>query len=532
MGNKSTDEPREDDEIFKFTSNNPKSSVIVTSDQKNASVDKLVNSTESLTDSHFENNSVAEEKFIQKACSNYTDCQSSSLNRKYFENLEQSPEEGKTKEKLEDALQNSCSTFNEIENDEESVKAVLEFLDNIIDGEDFDVETSYLENDEIEQNITKKIETSMQLFSNLLIEETSEIVKGEKIPRDDEADDLDNKFTNNMSIENLWMEYDCSYANELDEIIITVSNRQKEEKLSSFLACETSCSESSLLSNDYNDGWLAISEPLTEVNNLEHSTQDVTSAISHLRHQLTEILPHSGGSHDYCNQESYDIENLIDEVVETKCEEERSNELLLSYKRSLSPIVEEPEVEDMQSSIHSTNKITLNGSTTTIESSVDALDVSLGQMPKTLYASNDTLFAFEDSFNDIDIVSPRILPPSNKTHDKFGDEISQSQMFPLKETSEKISEISYKSSNDDCEISYSDEHTESHNTQLMENTMGQDLTISINEIKTCISKDKEEERLSEISEPTFDSEIYDKAHLSIDEQCRFNYCKGTLLKSI
>lgn len=530
MGNKSTEEPDED-RIFGITS---LSSIIVASDQKSSSVDKLINSTESLvTDFRINRNTFKENIFLnggeinsknadfnQRACSNAIDSQH--LSRKSFESCTQSDDNfGQRKDKFEIVEIRSENPCPLKEYDEDTVEAVLEFLDNIIDGEDFDEDSLCVENDgPFEQNITKKIESSMQLFSDLSSVKTSEIVKLEINPQDNKDNDLKNKITNNLFVENLWMAYD--YESELD-LEDAVSNfHEKKESIYNKERNKSYCEVNININEDCNGEWSVNTEPpLKKFSDDVDSFQDVTAAILHLRHQLSEILPHSGESLEYFNQDKYDVEDQTEELAETNCSNERSDEIVLSYKRPLSPIVEESEVEELQSSIHTSNKIGNNDSTTTIESSVDPLDAFMGQVPKTLYASNDTLFAFEDSFNDTDIVSPKNLPTPQKSHDdKFCENIAQSEKGLSREISENTTEIlPFKNYYNFCD--YDKEGSESNNTQQTENNIGADL-LTDNGTKSCISIDKDEERLSEISEPTFDSEIFDKANMTVNEHCQFS----------
>lgn len=514
---------------------------MVTSEKNSSSVEKLVDSKESLLeDSHVDNNSFV----LANAVRHETDIESceEKCNDDRLSTHSESPNRNNqlnnassATSSVDDINEAAESPIKKLElrppysseygNDEESVEAVLEFLDNIIDGEDSDNEEEEEEADtnlacvEVKQptthepffepNISKKIETSMQLFSSMMpIDDRSDFVVVDCARRDSEVN-VDLTDINPLFLADDWMNYD--YGNVFE----AHANRPEEFRFidERSLTFEHGCKQSNEV---YEDGWHATSEPLEEVFDAEPS-QDVTSAILDLRLQLEEMLPHSGGNvNEFFNQDEQDEqdENQHEEAEAAEPEpfKKQSNELLLNYKRSLSPIVEEPEAEDQPSSIRSANKMSsFNDSTTSAESSsFNALDALMGQAPRTLYASNDTLFAFEDSFNDTDIVSPR----------------KQSQLELQKKSFEENSQArvnEFSSSHVDSEMSNADEHTDSYSTQPTEHTVGQDFTTS-NEMKTCISVDKEEERLSEISEPTFDSEMSEKTDLNFDFRLPNYWC--------
>lgn len=481
---------------------------MVTSEKNSSSVEKLVDSKESLleeSNSYIVSNEhatpnveVVEEMSnqVQSSFSHASLNHPESPNHNYDKKSIDMPTESPIK------LQLRPSHAADYENDDESVEAVLEFLDNVINGEDSDndEDDNMLASVEInttatkcetffEPNISKKIETSMQLFSSMLVHETTDFDGNRDSSANVDLTDISPIFDD-------WMTYDRTHFD--------THKTRPEFPFIKESSMTFECKNDSQCDEVYDDGWQAISEPLEEVFDFEQS-HDVTSAILDLRHQLANSLPHSGGnSNEFFNQHDDDELNeenqLVDEAASTEPEpfKKQSNELLLNYKRSLSPIVEEPEAEDQPSSIRSMNKLSsFNDSTTSAESSsFNALDALMGQMPRTLYASNDTLFAFEDSFNDNDIVSPRKLQPQQEFAKKSVDENTQSS---------RVNDV-------DSEMSNADEHTDSHSTQP---TIGHDFTAS-NEMKTCISVDKEEERLSEISEPTFDSEMSERTDFNFD----------------
>lgn len=476
---------------------------MVTSEKNSSSVEKLVDSKESLleesnsytvsNDHATPNVEVVEEMCnqVQSSFSNASLDPPESPNHNYDKKSIDMSTESPIK------LELRPSNVADYENDDESVEAVLEFLDNVINGEDSDndedenmleINTTATKCEPFfEPNISKKIETSMQLFSSMLVHETTDFDGNRDSSANVDLTDITPVFDD-------WMTYDFDTHKTRPEFPFINESSMTFE-----------CKNDSQCDEVYDDGWQATSEPLEEVFDFEQS-HDVTSAILDLRLQLEEMLPHSGGNNnEFFNQQDDDDElneeNQIEDEAATSEPEpfkKQSNELLLNYKRSLSPIVEEPEAEDQPSSIRSMNKLSsFNDSTTSAESSsFNALDALMGQIPRTLYASNDTLFAFEDSFNDNDIVSPRKLQPQQEFAKKSVDENTQSL---------RVNDV-------DSEMSNADEHTDSHSTQP---TIGHDFTAS-NEMKTCISVDKEDERLSEISEPTFDSEMSEKTDFNFD----------------
>lgn len=167
--------------------------------------------------------------------------------------------------------------------------------------------------------------------------------------------------------------------------------------------------------------------------------EDMTSTFDQLRRQLTEMLPHAQGmsvhndfldDDDLTNKDStspsenYGIKyGDLDEATNAASFDllgsllnpaEPVTELNINYnnyKRPLSPILEESECDESVCRTFVFNNETklLDSTSTGVMESADA--AVMGQMPKTLMASNDTLFNFEDTLSDQTdnlLMSPRL----------------------------------------------------------------------------------------------------------------------------
>lgn len=320
--------------------------------------------------------------------------------------------------------------------------------------------------------------------------------------------------------------------------------------------------------------------------------EDMTSTFDQLRRQLTEMLPHAQGMsahNDFLDDdlnkdsnspsENYGIKyGELDEasnagsfdLIGTILNPEPVTELNINYnnyKRPLSPILEESECDETCRTFVMNNETKLLDSTSTgvMESSYDAV---MGQMPKNLMASNDTLFNFEDTLSDpTDILmSPRIHTAGsstsstlsrNESHDRLSNERT-----PTNEELPKIPtgdmNINYKCQDAidilkknirqhplslDLNISENDSASptkydlakmaleegswplELPEAQQIVNDLSspeqnktadslsfeQDITYTIDDQKTCVSfvLKNDDERISEISEPLFASESLD-----------------------
>lgn len=217
------------------------------------------------------------------------------------------------------------------------------------------------------------------------------------------------------------------------------------------------------------DGWYLHSQSRSDTfdicedidddeNETDGNMEDMSSTFDQLRRQLTEMLPHAQGmsahndflDDDLNNKDSnspsdnYGIKyGELDEasnagafdLIGAILNPEPVTELNINYnnyKRPLSPIMEESECDETCRTFIMNNDTKLLDSTSTgiMESASDAV---MGQMPKNLMASNDTLFNFEDTLSDqTDILmSPRITGNGsstsstlsrNESHDRISNE--------------------------------------------------------------------------------------------------------------
>lgn len=202
--------------------------------------------------------------------------------------------------------------------------------------------------------------------------------------------------------------------------------------------------------------------------------EDMTSTFDQLRRQLTEMLPHAQGMSVHNDFLDDDLTNNKDSISPSDkydgVLDEASNAasfdllgLLLNpepvtelninynnYKRPLSPILEESECDETCRTFVFNNETKLLDSTSTgVMESISAGDAAvMGHMPKTLMASNDTLFNFEDTLSDHTdnlLMSPRMHTAGSsssstlsrhESHDRISNERT-----PTNEELPKIGEI-------------------------------------------------------------------------------------------
>lgn len=200
------------------------------------------------------------------------------------------------------------------------------------------------------------------------------------------------------------------------------------------------------------------------------NTEDMTTTFDQLRRQLTEMLPHAQGmsvhndfldDDDLTNKDSISPSDKYGDLDEASnaasfdllgslLNPEPVTELNINYnnyKRPLSPILEESECDETCRTFVFNNETKLLDSTSTgVMESADA--AVMGHMPKTLMASNDTLFNFEDTLSDHTdnlLMSPRIQTAGSsssstlsrqESHDRISNERT-----PTNEELPKIGEI-------------------------------------------------------------------------------------------
>lgn len=227
-----------------------------------------------------------------------------------------------------------------------------------------------------------------------------------------------------------------------------------------------------------------------------------------LRKQLIIMLPHAQGVTEHPPDFSDDDDDEdTDEKPEQRspCENviEPHTEMVINYKRPLSPIMEESEDETCKTFVMNETKNLDSTSTGCIETGEAIMGVT-----KTLMASNDTLFNFEETFGD-DVFSPR----TNSQND-IGRPDTSGTSTP---TPRSFKPIEFEG-NDICSandlLSPDQQKTLSEDICTVEHLSSDavDTTFTTNtlEEKTCISVNfKEDEKISEISEPDWGSSQFD-----------------------
>lgn len=233
-----------------------------------------------------------------------------------------------------------------------------------------------------------------------------------------------------------------------------------------------------------------------------------------------------------------------------------TNEVTINYKpRALSPIMEESECDETCRTFVFNNDTKLMDSTSTGVMESASAEAVMG-VTKTLMASNDTLFNFEDTLSDRDdlLLSPRYTAmttnSSNSSTLSRRDETISSDKTPTNDDPKPITEMLNRSNQELDEIlknnikqhplnleltgtgiptltkyeklAFSDEWPLEIPEHIINDlaspeqpktadslSLEQDITFTIDDQKTCVSlnlKNDDDERISEISEPLFASE--------------------------
>lgn len=337
----------------------------------------------------------------------------------------------------------------------------------------------------------------------------------------------------------------------------------------------------------------------------EGNMEDMNSTYDQLRRQLTEMLPHAQGMgqhNDFLDDdddlnkadssspsENYGIKygdldeatnagafELIGALINT--EPPATNEMHINYKRPLSPILEESECDETCRTFVFNETKLLDSTSTGIMESASA-EAQMGQMPKTLMASNDTLFNFEDTLSDQTdnlLMSPRMTAGSSGSstlsreisHDKISlertptneeppkimnDIFGKSQELdaidimknsirqyplslelngPVPSTSKyeatvaklALEEGSWPLELPEAQQIINDLSSPEQNRTADSLSFEQDITYTIDDQKTCVSLilKNDDERISEISEPLFASESLDLQAFEDDDDDKMN----------
>lgn len=350
------------------------------------------------------------------------------------------------------------------------------------------------------------------------------------------------------------------------------------------------------------DGWYLHSQTknntfdICEDDDEEGNMEDMSSTFDQLRRQLTEMLPHAQGmsahndflDDDLNNKDSsspsdnYGIKyGELDEatnagsfdLIGNILNPEPVTELNINYnnyKRPLSPILEESECDETCRTFVMNNETKLLDSTSTGIMESASADALMGQIPKNLMASNDTLFNFEDTLSDQTdnmLMSPRMHTAGsstsstlsrNESHDRLSNERTPTnedlpkipmtseanasykcqdaidvlknniRQHPLKlDLNVQESETAATTKYDLAKMALEDgswplelpeaQHIINDLSSPEQNrtadslSFEQDITYTIDDQKTCVSLilKNDDERISEISEPLFASESLD-----------------------
>ncbi|XP_053683602.1 uncharacterized protein LOC128733817 isoform X2 [Sabethes cyaneus] len=295
-----------------------------------------------------------------------------------------------------------------------------------------------------------------------------------------------------------------------------------DEWLSSSTSSVTACRDVQLCERDdfsnqtIDNGWfLHTKSEYDKINeetfNLEENDVIHDSTYDLLRKQLTEILSHAQGAKEL--SESYEENDAypnhygiqygdLDEASNAPSSSTvKDNEVVINYKRTLSPIIEESEDESFYNKV-SFYKESSNHVESTSTGCMESL-TAMG-MNKTVMASNDTLFNFEDMFDEI--LSPRV---SSQSHTPINRDREIPDYFLRSPRHDVTNELTIDV--DPLQIPsgqvISAQRTRDSSLGTTRNPTKLDCFQSssvILEKKTCVSigrPTEENERISEISEP-------------------------------
>jgi hypothetical protein len=210
--------------------------------------------------------------------------------------------------------------------------------------------------------------------------------------------------------------------------------------------------------------------------------------------------------------------NVLDElaglIINDVSGATETNEMVINYKRTLSPIMEESE-EDITCKTFVLNNDTRMMESTSTEPCVE--EAIMG-VPKALMASNDTLFNFEDTLGDGESISascsPR-PPPLPAKHEQIITEqflaANLVSIDPIRALPERPTDFGFDIMPPPCETL---DVLSPDQPKTADFSQEHDLTYTMEE-KTCISV-RDDEMISEISEPDMLSlsSGFDRANLS------------------
>ncbi|XP_029734055.2 uncharacterized protein LOC115269433 isoform X1 [Aedes albopictus] len=290
----------------------------------------------------------------------------------------------------------------------------------------------------------------------------------------------------------------------------------------------------------YDEGWFLHAQPGcssggagggdgNETYEVQENEDNLDSTYDLLRKQLAEMLPHAQGAKEAaeCFDENdtspnhYGIQyGDLDEAsnAPSTSTAAKDNEMIINYKRTLSPIMEESEDESFynKTSYYKEASNYVESTSTGCMESLTAMGVN-----KTLMASNDTLFNFEDVLDEI--LSPRV--PS-QSHTPTNRDRELPDYFLRSPRHESLSTTASTATTATMESGTTSSTGSEANRQPPKSLefapqwprdsslsspgdptridFSQDSTFTLDE-KTCISLSKptneEDERISEISEP-------------------------------
>lgn len=462
--------------------------------------------------------------------------------------------------------------------------------------------------------ITDNVDVSKALFTNGINVSANEIINDTfPVPLEENNQTFDVPELTSIPI--IKIEKESDEINSDDLTTVTPVNTPIELSYSSEAWNKISCEnlEGSTIANNVigekhdstfkvdeikfnNDGWYLHSHnknetfDVNEEENEDLNMEDLTSTFEQLKRQLTEILPNCAQGmsvhNDFLDDEdlnkdsnspsdNYGIKyGELDEASNAGSFDsmgyilnpEPVTELNINYnnhnKRPLSPILEESECDETcRTFVLNETRLLDSTSTGIMESASDAV---MGQMPKNLMASNDTLFNFEDTLSDhTDILmSPRINTAGSSTSSTLSRQESQDKISnertPTNEDLPKMTANDTNKCQDAINILKNNillhplnleltvNATSNSNTSKYELTKlalqddsswpldlpeaqqiindlsspeqnrtadslsfeHEDVTYTIDDQKTCVSfvLKNDEERISEISEPLFASE--------------------------
>lgn len=236
----------------------------------------------------------------------------------------------------------------------------------------------------------------------------------------------------------------------------------------------------------------------------EDTEENMDSTFDALRKQLAIMLPHAQGVTEHPPDFSDDDDDDTDEKLEQRSPSDTAEphtEMVINYKRPLSPIMEESEDETCKTFV-------MNDTKNLDSTSTGCVEAIMG-VTKTLMASNDTLFNFEDTLGD-DVFSPRAnsqndtVKDNKISHPDSGASTPTPHSFkPIEFESVEISNLNDLLSPDQQKTLSEDICTVDH---LSSDAIDTTFTTNTLEEKTCISVYiKEDEKISEISEPDWGS---------------------------